>query len=91
MPVPATMTSDADAKRGDHMIFETTDLYLGCFLKSRGLRLLRARRDGRRSIFEFQDDEYRAKLVEEFYNDGVVRVNDFKNAMQDLKGIIYNT
>ena len=91
MIVPATTISGAARGRDDLVIFETTDLYLGCYLKSRGLRLLRARRDGRRAIFEFQDDAIRQQLVEEFYNDGVVRVNDFKNAMQDLKGIIYNT
>jgi hypothetical protein len=80
--------SEGSAKEARH--FETTDLYLGCFLKAKGLRILRALRDGRRTVFVFADTPDRAGWVEEFYNDGVVRVNDFKNAMQDLKGIIYN-
>lgn len=70
--------------------YETTDLYLGCFLKARGLRLLSARRDGRRTIFIFENRPDRHDLIQEFYNDGVVRVNDFKNALQDLKAIVYN-
>lgn len=70
--------------------YETTDLYLGCFLKARGLRLADARRDGRRTTFVFEDSPERGRLIREFYNDGTVRVNDFKNALQDLKAIVYN-
>ena len=70
--------------------YETTDLYLGCFLKARGLRLLDAKRDGRRITFVFEDRPERGDLIRDFYNDGTVRVNDFKNALQDLKAIVYN-
>jgi hypothetical protein len=70
--------------------YETTDLYLGCFLKARGFRLLDAKRDGRRTTFIFEDRPDRQGLLRDFYNDGLVRVNDFKNAMQDLKAIVYN-
>jgi hypothetical protein len=70
--------------------YETTDLYLGCFLKARGLRLVDARREGRRATFVFEDRPERSELIREFYNDGTVRVNDFKNALQDLKAIVYN-
>jgi hypothetical protein len=70
--------------------YETTDLYLSSYLKARGLRLQDARRDGRRTIFVFADQPDREQLVLEFYNDGTIRVNDFKNALQDLKAIVYN-
>jgi len=70
--------------------YETTDLYLGSFLKARNLCLLDVRREGRRTTFIFEDRPDRPALVREFYNDGVVRVNDFKNALQDLKAIVYN-
>lgn len=70
--------------------YETTDLYLGSFLKARGLRLLDARREGRRSTFIFEDRSDRVELIKKFYNDGTVSVNDFKNALQDLKAIVYN-
>jgi len=70
--------------------YETTDLYLGCFLKSRGLRLLDAKRDGRRTTFVFEDGPERGQIIRDFYNDGTVRVNDFTHALQDLKAIVYN-
>ena len=74
----------------NQMTYETTDLYLSCFLKASGLQLLDVRRDGRRTTFVFEDRPDRSDLIRSFYNDGTVRVNDFKNALQDLKAIIYN-
>lgn len=70
--------------------YETTDLYLSCYLKSRGMRLLDAKRDGRRTTFVFGDAPERGDYVRDFYNDGTVRVNDFTHALQDLKAIVYN-
>jgi hypothetical protein len=70
--------------------YETTDLYLGCYLKARGLRLLNAERDGRRTTFVFEDCPERPGLIREFYSEGMVRVNDFTHALQDLKAIVYN-
>ena len=70
--------------------YETTDLYLGCFLKARGLKLQDVKRDGRRATFVFEDRPDRGQLVREFYNDGTVKVSDFKNALQDLKAVVYN-
>lgn len=71
-------------------VYETTDLYLGCYLKLSGLRLLDAKREGRRTTFVFEDRPDRGDLIRAFYNDGTVRVNDFKNALQDLRAIVYN-
>lgn len=79
-----------EGKKMIEATYETTDLYLGCFLKARGLRLLDAKREGRRTTFVFEDRTDRAQLIRDFYNDGIVRVNDFKNALQDLKAIVYN-
>jgi len=70
--------------------YETTDLYLASFLKARGMRLLDIHRDGRRATFVFEDRPDRAELITGFYNDDVVRVNDFKNALQDLKAAVFN-
>jgi hypothetical protein len=74
----------------NQMTYETTDLYLGCFLKASGFRLLDVRRDGRRMTFVFEDRPDRGDLIRSFYKDGILRVNDFKNALQDLKAIIDN-
>jgi hypothetical protein len=63
---------------------------LSCFLKVHGLRLLDAKRDGRRTTFVFEDRPNRGEMIRAFYNDGTVRVNDFTHALQDLKAIVYN-
>ena len=70
--------------------YVTTDFYLSAFLKAKGVRLLGTERDGRRSIFTFEDRGNIKQLVLEFYNDGKVEVNAFKNAIQDLKAVVYN-
>ena len=70
--------------------YASTDLYLCCFLKAKGMKIINVERDGRRNTFEFEDRADREELIREFYNDGIVRVNDFKNAIGDLKSVIYN-
>jgi hypothetical protein len=70
--------------------YVTADFYLSCFLKARGLKLLDAVREGRRTTFVFEDNDIRKQLVKDFYNDGTVEVNAFKNAIQDLKAIVFN-
>ena len=71
-------------------IYVTTDLYLASFLKARGFRLVETEREGRRVAFVFEDREDRKSAIREFYDDGLVRVNDFKHAIQDLKAAVYN-
>jgi len=71
-------------------VYTTTDFYLSAFLKARGLKLINTEREGRRTTFIFEDRGDRKQLVLEFYNDGKVEVNAFKNAIQDLRAIIYN-
>lgn len=70
--------------------YASTDLYLCCFLKAKGMKLTNVERDGRRNTFIFEDRTDREELIKKFYNDGIVKVNDFKNAIQDLKSVIYN-
>lgn len=70
--------------------YATTDFYLACFLKAKDLRLVDLEREGRRTTFIFEDRKDRKQLIKDFYNDGKVEVNSFKNAIQDLKAIIYN-
>ena len=70
--------------------YATSDFYLACFLKAKGLRIVDLEREGRRSTFVFEDSDGRKELIREFYNNGVIRFNSFKNAIQDLKAIIYN-
>ena len=60
------------------------------YLKASGLQLNDAQREGRRTIFVFEDTGTRRALVRDFYNGGTVRVNDFTHAIQDLKAVVYN-
>ena len=70
--------------------YASTDFYLSAYLKVKGLKLLDVERDGRRAIFIFEDRENRKELIKGFYNDGMVQINAFKNAIQDLKAATYN-
>lgn len=70
--------------------YATSDFYLACFLKAKDLRLVDLEREGRRTTFIFEDSDGRKDLIREFYNNGTVKVNAFKNSIQDLRAIIYN-
>ena len=70
--------------------YASSDFYLSAFLKARGMILLDVEKDGRRGTFIFEDRPDREELIKEFYNDGTVKVNAFKNSIQDLKAVIYN-
>ncbi|MFH0763478.1 MAG: DUF5659 domain-containing protein [Candidatus Omnitrophota bacterium] len=70
--------------------YAISDFYLSAYLKAKGLKLLSTEKEGRRTTFVFEDTEERRALVLAFYNNGEVSVNAFKNAIQDLKAIIYN-
>jgi len=70
--------------------YGTTDLYVGAFLRARGIKLIDVDKSGRRITFLFNDSEETKKLIKEFYNDAVVKINDFQHALKDLKSITYN-
>ncbi|MEW6536423.1 MAG: DUF5659 domain-containing protein [Candidatus Auribacterota bacterium] len=70
--------------------YETSDLYLSAFLKCKGMRLKGKRQTIKRCIFVFQDRSDRQNLISEFFNNGVINVTDYKNALQDLKIMVFN-
>ncbi len=71
--------------------YRTSDLYLSAFLKAKGLKLRDKHRDGNKFIFIFEDRDDREHLIREFFNDGTVNITAFKNAIQDLKTMVFNT
>jgi hypothetical protein len=71
--------------------YETSDLYLSAFLKARGMRLKDKFRNGNKFVFIFDDRDDRKELIQEFFNDGTVSITAFKNAIQDLKTMVFNT
>ena len=71
--------------------YKTSDLYLSAFLKARGMRLRDKFRNGNKFVFIFDDRDDRKELIQEFFNDGTVSITAFKNAIQDLKTMVFNT
>ncbi len=71
--------------------YRTSDLYLSAFLKARGMGLKDKFRNGNKFDFIFDDRDDRKELIQEFFNDGSVSITAFKNAIQDLKTMVFNT
>jgi hypothetical protein len=71
--------------------YSTSDLYLSAFLKAKGMKLKDKLRSGDKFIFIFDDRCDRKKLIQEFFNDGLISITAFKNAIQDLKTMVFNT
>lgn len=70
--------------------YATNDFYLAAYLKAKNLKLVSTEREGRRTTFVFEHYPDIEELILSFYNNGQIEVNAFKNAIQDLKAIIYN-
>jgi len=71
--------------------YGTVDLYLGAYLRARGIKLVDLDRSGRGVTSLFEDSDETRKLVKNFYDDGEVKINDYKSALKDLKSMTYNT
>lgn len=71
--------------------FQTSDLYLSAFLKAKGMKLIdQVRNDNKKIHFVFEDSKKRKVFIQEYFNNGSVNITDFKNALQDLKTIVFN-
>lgn len=72
-------------------IFESTDFYLACYLRCHGFRLMGVRREGPRSVFQFEDRNDRQAVTLSFFNnEGSVRPLAYSAAIKDLKALIHN-
>jgi len=72
--------------------FQTTDFYTAVFLLTSGFKLIEIdKTNPRRFSFVFQDQESRAKLLEDFFN-GSARVEprQFISSIKELKTLMYN-
>ena len=70
--------------------YRTSDFYLAAFLKAKGMRIIDREKSGMRVTFVFDDQPDRKILVVEFFNDGMVGIGAFRNAIQDLKTMVFN-
>lgn len=67
--------------------FETTDLNLASFLRSRSFEIADIKRQNSKTIFVFDDSPRLRQAILDFANDGAVGVRSFCNTMRDLKAI----
>ena len=74
----------------DTKTFQSSDFWLSSFLKAKVLKLIKIKKEGKRSIFIFENREDIEGLIQEFYNNGLIAVGNFKTAVQDLKSLIHN-
>ena len=68
-------------------MYRTTDLYLSAYLKAKGHKV--RCEHGRKCTFVFLSSV--SPDINDFFNDGMISVTKFKNAIQDLKTLIYNS
>jgi hypothetical protein len=68
-------------------VFETTDLNLASFLRSRSFAIEDIKRQNSKTIFVFDDSPGLHQAVLDFANDGAVPVRSFCNTVRDLKAI----
>jgi len=71
-------------------MYRTPDLYLASYLKATGIDIVEIDRKRRKVFFVFKESEELTQRCLDFLNDGMVSVNRYKNALQDLKTEIFN-
>jgi len=75
----------------DNDVYMTRDFYLSCFLKTKGLKLVKVTRDGKVAEFHFESSEEMNQIIIAFYNGSeMVSAITFINSIRDLKAFIHN-
>ena len=72
-------------------IYKTSDIYLAAYLRAKGHKIKEVERPRGKVYFCFEEDELLKKNKLRFFNDGLISVTKYKNALSDLKTIIHNT
>jgi hypothetical protein len=67
--------------------YETSDLILASFLRSRSFNIEGIRRQSSRTIFVFDDSPQLRAAILDYANDAPVAVRSFCSTMRDLKAI----
>jgi len=67
------------------------DLYLASFLRAQGLSFLRAERAGRKITFIFEGRDDVEELIRRYFNNSLVKVQDYKNALRDFKQLVFES
>lgn len=67
--------------------YETSDLILASFLRSRAFNIEGIKRQTSRTIFVFDDSPQLREAILDYVNDAPVAVRSFCSTMRDLKAI----
>lgn len=71
--------------------FATRDFYLACFLRAKGVRLIRAIKQNKITTFHFENNNNIESLTTNFYNDSeMVSALKFIEAVRALRAYSYN-
>ena len=78
-----------DPSKSNPPPYRVTDLYLATFLRCQGLSFLTTEKEGRRITFVFEGREDIEEIVRRYFNNSLVKVQDFKGALRDFKQIVF--
>lgn len=71
--------------------YKTSDLYLSAYLKAKGHKVEKIERKIKKCYFVFEDSELLQSNKMRFFNEGLISVTQYKNALQDLRVLIHNS
>lgn len=74
----------------DEDIYKTSDLYLSAYLKAKGHKIEDIERGVKKCYFIFENSERLMSDRMRFFNEGLISVTQYKNALQDLRVLIHN-
>jgi len=70
--------------------YNTKNLYLACFLRVRGYKIVDLERYGGKIHFVMEDTLERREDVKSYYSGAEVVATDFAKALTELKSMIYD-
>lgn len=74
----------------ENKFYKTSDIYLASYLKTKGHNVINVERPNTQCFFIFLDDELLQSNKMKFFNNGLIPITDYKNAVADLKRILHN-
>ena len=71
-----------------HRRYETTDLNLASYLRSRSFTIENITRQNGKAVFSFSDSAEIRSAILDYANDGLIQVRSFCNTLRDLKALV---
>ncbi len=71
-------------------IYKTSDIYLAAYLKTKGNKVVKLEKPQNKCYFCFEQNELMENNKLLFFNNGYIKVTDYKNAISDMKTLLHN-